>query len=253
VETARAEFIDAGKHADATLCFEAGIRVDGQDFVSTARRGASSWTVLVNAHSAHSGAIFTQEVGDGSIFELSRILNRFHDELREPDMTFSVGLAVGGAGIQVDPAGGASADGKDNIVPSKAQALGDIRALRPEQVTRVKERMQAIVAASLPGTKSEITFEDGYPPMAPTAGNTALLERYSEASEALGFGRVRALDPMRRGAGDSAFVAPYVDTISGLGAVGDGMHTNAETVDLRAFPMQAKRAALLIYRLTRGS
>ncbi|HEV7446912.1 MAG TPA: M20/M25/M40 family metallo-hydrolase [Steroidobacteraceae bacterium] len=253
VETARAEFINAGKHADATLCFEAGIRVDGQDFVSTARRGASSWTVLVNAHSAHSGAIFTQEVGDGSIFELSRILNRFHDELREPDMTFSVGLAVGGAGIQVDPAGGASADGKDNIVPSKAQALGDIRALRPEQVTRIKERMQAIVAASLPGTKSEITFEDGYPPMAPTAGNTALLERYSEASEALGFGRVRALDPMRRGAGDSAFVAPYVDTISGLGAVGDGMHTNAETVDLRAFPMQAKRAALLIYRLTRGS
>jgi glutamate carboxypeptidase len=79
------------------------------------------------------------------------------------------------------------------------------------------------------------------------------LERYSEASEALGFGRVRALDPMRRGAGDSAFLAPYVDTISGLGAVGDGMHTNAETVDLRAFPMQAKRAALLIYRLTRGS
>lgn len=253
VETARAEFIEAGRHADVTLCFEAGMRVGGQDFVSTARRGASSWTVLVNAHSAHSGAIFTQEVGDGSIFELSRILHRFHDELREPDMTYSVGLAVGGVGIHVDPAGGASADGKDNIVPSKAQALGDIRALRPAQLTRVKERMQAIVAASLPGTKSEITFEDGYPPMAPTAGNTALLERYSEASEALGFGRVQALDPMRRGAGDSAFVAPYVDTISGLGAVGDGIHTTAETADLKAFPMQAKRAALLIYRLTQGS
>jgi glutamate carboxypeptidase len=253
VETARAEFIDAGKHADATLCFEAGMRVGGQDYVSTARRGASSWTVSVKARSGHSGAIFTKEIGDGSIFELSRILNRFHDELREPDMTFSAGLALGGVSTHIDPAGAASADGKDNIVPSDAQALGDIRALRPEQLTRVKERMRAIVASSLPGTQSEIAFEDGYPPMAPTAGNTALLERYSEASEALGLGRVQALDPMRRGAGDSAFVAPYVDTISGLGAAGDGMHTVAEKVDLKSLPIQAKRAAQLIYRLTRGT
>jgi glutamate carboxypeptidase len=253
VETARAEFIEAGKHADATLCFEAGMRVGGQDYVSTARRGASSWTVSVKAHSGHSGAIFTKEIGDGSIFELSRILNRFHDELREPDMTFSAGLALGGVSSHIDPAGAASADGKDNIVPSDAQALGDIRALRPEQLTRVKDRMRAIVASSLPGTQSEIAFEDGYPPMAPTAGNTALLERYSEASQAIGFGRVLALDPMRRGAGDSAFVAPYVDTISGLGAAGDGMHTAAEKADLKSLPIQAKRAAQLIYRLTRGT
>jgi glutamate carboxypeptidase len=253
VETARAEFIEAGKHADATLCFEAGMRVDGQDYVSTARRGAESWTVSVSARSGHSGAIFTEAIGDGSIYELSRILNRFHDELREPDLTISTGLALGGVNTQLDPAGGGSAAGKDNIVPASAQAIGDIRALRPAQVDRVKERMRAIVAASLPGTKSEIVFEEGYPPMAPTAGNTALLERYSEASQALGFGAVRALDPMRRGAGDSAFVAPYVDTISGLGAMGAGLHTTNETIDLKALPMQAKRAALMIYRLTLGT
>ncbi|MDB6088002.1 MAG: peptidase [Gammaproteobacteria bacterium] len=254
VGTARAAFIEAGKHADATLCFEAGMRVDGQDFVSTARRGATSWTVSVHAHSGHSGAIFTKEIGDGSIFEMSRILNRFHDELREPDLTISAGLALGGVSVHVEPAGGASADGKDNIVPSEAQAVGDIRGLRPEQVTRIEQRMQAIVASSLPGTHSEIAFEeDGYPPMAPTAGNAALLERYSEASQELGFGRVQALDPMRRGAGDSSFVAPYVDTISGLGAEGDGLHTTGETIDLKALPMQAKRAALLIYHLTRGT
>ena len=253
VEKARAAFVDAGKHADATLCFEAGMRVDGQDYVSTARRGASSWTLSVKAHSGHSGAIFTKDIGDGSLFELSRILSRFHDELREPDMTFSAGLAVAGVSTRIDPAGGASADGKDNIVPSNAQAIGDIRALRPEQLNRVKERMRAIVTSNLPGTQSEITFDDGYPPMAPTAGNEALLERYSEASQSLGFGTVKALDPMRRGAGDSAFVAPYVDTISGLGAMGDGIHTTSETIDLKALPIQAKRAALLIYNLTRGT
>jgi glutamate carboxypeptidase len=253
VATARAEFIEAGKHADATLCFEAGMRFDGQDYVSTARRGAESWTVSVSARSGHSGAIFTEAIGDGAIYELSRILNRFHDELREPDLTISTGLTLGGVSTQIDPAGGGSAAGKDNIVPSSAQALGDIRALRPAQVDRIKQQMRTIVAASLPGTKSEILFEDGYPPMAPTAGNAALLERYSEASQALGFGAVRALDPMRRGAGDSAFVAPYVDTISGLGAMGDGLHTTGETIDLKVLPMQAKRAALMIYRLTLGT
>jgi glutamate carboxypeptidase len=253
VERARAEFIEAGKHADATLCFEAGMRVDGEDYVSTARRGAGSWTVSVSARSGHSGAIFTEAIGDGAIYELSRILNRFHDELREPDLTISTGLTLGGVTTQVDPAGGGSAAGKDNIVPSNAQALGDIRALRPAQLDRVRERMRTIVAAGLPGTKSEISFEDGYPPMAPTAGNAALLERYSEASQALGFRAVRALDPMRRGAGDSAFVAPYVDTISGLGAMGDGLHTTGETIDLKVLPMQAKRAALMIYRLTLGT
>ncbi len=251
VAKARAAFVDAGRHADATLCFEPGMRVDGKDYVSTARRGASSWTLSVKAHSGHSGAIFTREIGDGSLFELSRILARFHDELREPDMTFSAGLAVAGVSTHIDPAGGASADGKDNIVPSNAQAIGDIRALRPEQLNRIEERMRAIVASSLPGTQSEIAFDDGYPPMAPTAGNAALLERYSEASQALGFGSVQALDPMRRGAGDSSFVAPYVDTISGIGAVGGGMHTTSETIDLKDLPMQAKRAALLIYNLTR--
>jgi glutamate carboxypeptidase len=253
VATARAEFIEAGRHADATLCFEAGMRIDGHDYVSTARRGAASWTLSVEARPGHSGGIFSAKLGDGAIFELSRILSRFHDELREPDMTFSVGLALGGASLNFDPAGAGSATGKVNIVPSEAQALGDIRALRPAQLARVKERMQAIVATGLPGTKAQIGFEDEYPPMAPTAGNTALLARYSDASRELGFGEVQALDPMLRGAGDSAFVAPYVDTISGLGAMGDGAHTSGESADLKALPMQAKRAALLIYRLTRGA
>jgi glutamate carboxypeptidase len=250
VATTRADFIEAGKRADATLCFEAGVTIAGQDYASTARRGATSWTLTATGRAAHSGGIFSDSVGDGAIFELSRILSRFHDELREPNLTYSAGLALGGANLRIDPGGAGSASGKGNIVPSEARAIGDIRALTPEQLARVKERMVAIVAANLPGTTAQLTFYDEYPPMAPTPANAALMQRYSDASEAIGHGPIKTLDPLLRGAGDSAFVSPYVATITGLGAKGEGSHTSGETVNLKSLPIQAERAAVLIYRLT---
>ncbi len=249
VAVARREFIEAGQHADATLCFEGGVRIDGQDYISTARRGFTGWTLNVTAHAGHSGAIFSESLGDGAIYEMSRVLSRFHDELHEPELTYSVGLALGGDDLQLDPAGLGSVTGKTNIIPPQARAIGDIRALTPEQLSRVKDKMRLIVADGLKGTQASIEFIDEYPPMAPTAGNESLLRVYDAVSQSLGFKDVRALDPMLRGAGDSAFVAPYVDTVSGLGAMGDGSHSAAEVVELQSLPMQAKRAALMIYRL----
>ena len=60
-----------------------------------------------------------------------------------------------------------------------------------------------------------------------------------------------ALDPMQRGAGDASFVAPVVDVLDGLGAVGAGAHAPGESIDVARLPLQSKRAALLIHRLTR--
>lgn len=54
---------------------------------------------------------------------------------------------------------------------------------------------------------------------------------------------------MLRGAGDISFVAPYVDSLSGLGANGSGAHAPGETVDLARLPLQSKRTAVMISRL----
>jgi glutamate carboxypeptidase len=70
-------------------------------------------------------------------------------------------------------------------------------------------------------------------------------------NRSLGFHEAEANDPGRRGAGDISFVAPFVSGVGGLGAFGTGSHTERETVDLTTLPQQIKRAALLIYRLTR--
>jgi glutamate carboxypeptidase len=75
----------------------------------------------------------------------------------------------------------------------------------------------------------------------------------NEANRALGVAEEEELDPMLRGAGDISFVAPFVDSLSGLGASGSGGHAPGETVDLGSLPLQSKRAAVFINRLIQAS
>ena len=112
--------------------------------------------------------------------------------------------------------------------------------------------MRAIVAESLPGTSATIEFHEGYPPLAPTDENRALLAVYDQVSRDLGFGAVEAVDPRRAGAADVSFASGRVDAaLCGLGLMGTGGHTLEETADLRTMSSQAQRAALLIWRLSR--
>jgi glutamate carboxypeptidase len=114
--------------------------------------------------------------------------------------------------------------------------------------------MQDIVARPLPHTSSRIELEDGYPPMAPTAGNRRLLALYDSVSRDLGLGPVTAADPMKAGAADVSFVAGLVPmALDGIGLAGWDDHTDKETADLRMLPALTRRAALLVFRLNRGA
>ncbi|HYP09676.1 MAG TPA: M20/M25/M40 family metallo-hydrolase [Bryobacteraceae bacterium] len=248
-EISRKELVEAGKNSDAALCFEGGVRMDGKDYASTARRGAITWELRVKSGTGHSSGIFGERLGSGSVFELARILNAFHETLREPNVTYSVGLLAGGATVNVSESGEASVTGKPNIVPGEAVAVGDLRTLTPQQFGRVKDKMHSILARNLRGATATLEFREGYPPMAPTPGNAALLGHLNAANRALGLPEMGALDPMLRGAGDISFVAEYVDSLSGLGAYGNKAHAPGESVDLARLPLQSKRAALLIERL----
>ena len=109
--------------------------------------------------------------------------------------------------------------------------------------------MEDVVSAHLPHTTAHIVFDDSYPPMAPSAGNRALAEALSEVNVDLGRGPMKIWDPLRRGAADIAFVAPYTDALAGLGALGTGGHTPNETLELSSMALAIKRAAILMLRL----
>jgi len=95
-----------------------------------------------------------------------------------------------------------------------------------------------------------VQFE--YPAMAPTDANRGLLQTLDAVSRDLGATPVHAQDPAERGAGDISFICEgKIACLDGLGAVGDNEHAPGEVIDLDALPLQIKRAALLVYRLTR--
>ena len=253
LEIARRDLIAAGKWADVALDFEGLVQENGADMGSTARRSSDEWTLTVSAKSGHSSGIFTAESGAGAVYELARIVDSFRRELPEEKLTFNVGLVGGGATAELDPARiRIAATGKTNIIAGTAIARGDLRAISPDQITRAQVKMQAIVARPLPGASAQLVFApDGYPPMAPTQGNRTLLARLNAVNRDMGLPEMGELDPAKRGAGDISFVAADVDGLAGLGAAGDGSHAPGETVDIPSIFRQAKRAAILMSRLSK--
>ena len=252
LSVARADLIQAGKTSDVALDFENLMRSGSQDVGSIARRSSTYWTIRVKAPSGHSLGVCRPAFGCGAIYELARILDTFRRELPEPNLTYNVGLVLGGsqAALNADDTGG-QASGKKNVIAAEAIARGDIRTLSNEQEARVRARMQAIVARHLDKAEAEIAFaEDGYPPMAPTEGNMALLARLNQVNATLGLPPMPQGDPADRGAGDIAFVS-FIDGLVGLGVAGEGAHAPGETADLKSFDIQAKRAALLMTRLSK--
>ncbi len=254
VELARADLIAAAKKSKYAIGFEDGSGDPHTAVVS--RRGAGSWIVTSTGTPAHSSQIFRSDIGSGAIFESARVLEAFRTQLSGwKYLTFNPGFAIGGTDVKSDSTQvGGTALGKTNVVAKEMIVQGDMRTLSPQQLDSTKATMRAIVARSLPHTTSSIVFDDGYPPLAPTDGNRRLLAMYDEVSRSLGFGSVIAVDPMRAGAADVSFVAPYISSaMDAVGLAGWDDHTDKETADTRMFSPLTKRAAVFLYRLSRTS
>ena len=252
LEDARRDLVEAGNWADVALGFEGLSILDGKDAGVVARRSSGGWTLTTSAKSGHSSGIFSEYAGYGAIYEMARILDTFRRELPEENLTYNVGFMAGGTPAELGEDGlSATTSGKTNIIPSTAIARGDLRALTQEQNERTAERMREIVSNHLPGTEAEIEIEFRYPPMAPTPGNRALLDRLNAINADLGREAMDPYPPSRRGAADISFVATYTDGLAGMGPSGSGSHAEGESIDLRSITRQAQRTAILISRLSK--
>jgi glutamate carboxypeptidase len=259
IAVSRKDMMDAAKHSDVALEFENAFRsggetggsVDGKDAVRIGRRSSITWRLETTGKSGHSSVVFGEKLGYGAIYEMARIVDAFRTQLREPGLTYSVGLVLGGATSTLDAAKtGGTATGKANVIPETAKAVGDIRTLNEEQTARVEKKMLAIVAEHLGQTDARLTFDEGYPAMGVTAGSEALLAQLQEVNKTLGYEAEEVTDPAVSGAGDISFVAPYVPGLVGVGAMGTGAHAVGEEVYLDSLPKQSKRMALLMTRLS---
>jgi glutamate carboxypeptidase len=248
-DISRKDIIEAAKQSDVALGYET---CEGMATATIARRGISGWTLHVEGNQAHSSLIFRPDIGGGAIFEASRILHSFYQELAgEQYLTFNPGLILGGTEAQEDPDfPKGTAYGKTNVISKTVIVDGDLRFISNEQKEKARARMRKIVETNnIPKTSATIEFSDGYPSMPPTDGNRRLLKMLDQVSRDLNLGPVEAIDPSVKGAADVSFVAPYVDCMDGLGAMGNGGHTPKEDMDLTTFIPLIQRSAVLIYRL----
>ncbi len=246
-EVSRKDLREAVAHSDVALAFESAIGNTG----TVARRGSISWELEVQGATGHSSGIFSAAMGDGAAYEMARILTGFREVARQLDgVTLNTALIAAGTEAELSRTGGKVA-GKANIVPQRALVRGDLRTISAEQLADAQARMQAVVKQNLPRTSAVLVFNEGYPAMSPSPANYALLAQLDAASRDLGYAAITAFDPRGRGAGDIAFVSPSLPAIDGLGTDGPGQHTPNESSDLRRAPELVKRAAVLIYRLTR--
>lgn len=253
-ELARRDLVAAADWADVAIGFENG--PPDPHVAVVARRGSTGWLLRTSGVPSHSSQLFQPGVGSGAIYEMARILTAFHDSLSsEPKLTFNPGSVVGGTTVTFDSVQNrGTAFGKTNVVAESATVAGDLRALTPEQLQRAMATMQRVAARHYPRTGARLTFDEGYPPFAQTEGNDTLLAMVDRASRDAGLPPVGAVDPLRAGAADISFVAGRVEmAIDGLGLKGRSDHTVEETADLSMLPVQAKRAALLLHRLTVAS
>ena len=253
VAVSRAEMIRLAKASDLVLAWEGTILDKAGNATGTVgRRASSSFTVQVKGKQGHSQAVFSAGSGYGAIYEAARILDAFRLQVVEPDLTYNPGIILGGTQVDYDDAlSRGSAIGKTNVIANTTIVRGDLRYLDYAQRDRAHATMRAIVARNLPGTSASIEFFESYPPMAVTPGNLKLMDFYGKASMDAGLGPISAVPAGQRGAGDIQFVAPFVDTLDGLGATGKGAHSPDEDLEIASLERGAVRTAILLYRLTR--
>lgn len=244
--------IDGAKWANIALGFE-----DGDSSIKTAviaRRGSIGWQLKVSGRPAHSSQVFSDEVGYGAAYEVARILNEFRQQIDGLGAaTVNPGLLLAGNGaVKLDMNNAAAMAGKSNIVAQTAMVKGDLRTLSPEELAKAKTAMKTIAQQNLKHTSATLTFSEGYPPMPPTEANQQLLEKYSQVSEDLNYGKVAPVNPRKAGAADISFAADHVDmALDGLGLMGSGGHTRDEVADMDSFKKNIHKAAILMHRLAK--
>ncbi|GAB3467875.1 M20 family metallopeptidase [Massilia terrae] len=249
----RGPMVELAKRSDIALSFEGmvGDR-NGQPRATVARRATAFFELEVKGKQGHSSGVFGPGAGYGAVYEAARILDAFRQQVPEQGLTFNPGVILGGTEVAFDDANSkGTAAGKTNVIANTVTVKGDLRYLDYAQRDRAQAKMREIVAHSLPGASATINFRDSYPPMAVTPGNLNVLAAYSQASVDAGLGEVGAVPAEARGAGDIQFIAPYIDSLDGLGASGSGAHSPSERLELASVQRAAIRTAILIYRLTR--
>ena len=218
-------FENEARHSDAVFVLEPSFGPRG--LLKTARKGVGEAEIVVHGRASHAG--LAPEEGINAIHELARQLARIEkwNDLRRGVMV-NAGVIEGGT--------------RTNVIPERARAVIDLRALRVQDMRKLERRLHSLRPMQR-GARLEIHGGFDRPP----------LER--KMSAAL-FGRAESLAKEMNltlgectvgGGSDGSFTAALgIPTLDGLGAVGDGAHSAHEHILISTMPARAALLAALL-------
>jgi glutamate carboxypeptidase len=130
-----------------------------------------------------------------------------------------------------------------NVIPDEAEIQVDVRVMQPGEWERLEAEMGRLKPA-LDGTSIEITGSLNRPPMPFDAVMRATFEKAK--SIAVGIG-VDLKAGGTGGASDGNFVAPLgIPVLDGLGAVGEGYHSEREYIFAESLEERVRLVAALL-------
>ncbi len=215
------------KQNDVEFNMEPG---DPPDALTVWRKGSESILMQVRGRAAHAGMV--PQNGRNAAVELVHQLASMQGRFPRSGDGPTVNLTLIKAGD------------RSNIIPDFAQASFDVRYRQPWQFDDVLNKMKAGLAPQIvPDTTVTVMSEgSSYPPLTENPQTDALGRRAQAIYGELG----KSLALSGNGGASESAVASSVGTpaLDGLGFVGEGFHTDHESIDL-------SRATSRIYLFTR--
>lgn len=187
-----------------------GALLDGS--LKTWRKGVGEFWVKVKGRAAHAGG--DHEKGRNAIEEMAHqviAIQNLTDYSKQT--TLNVGVIEGGT--------------VSNVVPEEAVIQVDVRVMQPGEWERLEIEMNKLKPV-LEGTSLEITGGLNRPPMPFDATMKATFEKAKSIAAGIG---IELKAGGTGGASDANFVAPLeIAVLDGLGAVGEGYHSEREYI-----------------------
>lgn len=223
--TSRTHIERLAKESALVLVLEGGL-VDGA--LKTWRKGVGGFLVRTKGRAAHAGG--EHQKGRNAIEEMAHqviAIQKLTDYSKQT--TVNVGVIHGGT--------------VSNVVPEETAIQVDVRVMQPGEWERLEREMSKLQPA-LEGTSIEITGTLNRPPMPFDETMRATFEKAKSIAAQIEF----ELKAGGTGGGsDANFVAPLgIPLLDGLGAVGEGYHSEREYIFADSLEQRTKLVASLL-------
>ena len=196
--------------------------------LKTWRKGTGDFNIRVKGRAAHAGGAHAD--GRNAIEEIAHhilAIQKLTDY--EKGTTLNVGVINGGT--------------VSNVVPETAEARVDLRVMQAGEYERIALAIQTLEPV-LDGVSLEVTGELNRPPM---PFDVTMEETFEKAQTIAADAGITLKAGGSGGASDGNFVAPLgIPLLDGLGAVGEGLHSDREYIFIKSLPERARLLANLL-------